>query len=63
MPNKQQIKDYPDVLDMSQMCSLIGVGLTTGYKLIRSETIPSKKIGRAYKILKKNVVQYLDVCK
>jgi len=63
MSSKQQIKDYPDVLDINQMCSLIGVGLTTGYKLIRSERIPSKKIGRVYKILKKNVVQYLEICK
>jgi len=63
MPSKHQLKDYPDVLDIDEMCSLIGIGLTTGYKLIRSDKIPSKKIGRAYKILKINVVQYLEDCK
>jgi len=61
MLGKQKIKDYPDVLDINQMCELIGVGLTTGYKLIRLNEIPSKKIGRSYRILKRNVVEYLEV--
>lgn len=60
MLSKNQFRDYPDVLDIAQMCNLIGVGLTTGYKLIRSDVIPSRKIGRSYRILKKNVIQYLD---
>ncbi len=61
MPTRNQFREYPDVLDVHQMCKLIGIGLTTGYKLIRSEAIPSKKIGRSYRVLKTNVAQYLDV--
>jgi excisionase family DNA binding protein len=61
MPARNQFREYPDVLDINQMCKLIGIGLTTGYKLIRSEAIPSKKIGRSYRILKTSVAQYMGV--
>jgi excisionase family DNA binding protein len=60
MLSKKRFRDYPDVLDVHQMCKLIGIGLTTGYGIIRSETIPAIKVGRSYRILKTNVIRYLD---
>jgi len=57
---KSMLKSYPDVLNVEQMCEALG-GLSkkTGYKLLNENKIPSIKIGRAHKILKVSVIQYL----
>ena len=54
--------DYPDVVDVMQMCRMLGgISTRTGYKLLNSGQIQSYKIGRAFKIPKINVMLYLGV--
>ena len=44
------LKDYPDVMDIGQMCEALGVSTKTGYKLLKDGKIEYLKIGRAYRI-------------
>ena len=47
------LKDYPDVMDIGEMCKVLGISKKTGYKLL--------KIGRAYRIPKAHILGYLKV--
>ena len=52
--------NYPDVVNFAQMKEMLGnIGSTLAYKLLRENTIKSIKVGRAYKIPKKNIIEYL----
>lgn len=42
------LKGYPDVLDIKQMCEILGISLKTGYGLIQENKIECLKVGRAY---------------
>ena len=33
------LKDYPDVMDIGQMCEALGVSTKTGYKLLKDGKI------------------------
>lgn len=50
---------YPDIVNVSQLSKMLGIGTTLAYNLVRKGTISSLKVGRAYKIPKKNIIQYL----
>ena len=50
---------YPDLLNITQLKEMLGIGITLAYRLVREKTIPSLKVGREYKIPKRNVIAYL----
>lgn len=50
---------YPDVVNIAQLKNMLGIGLTLAYRLVKQNTIKSIKIGREYKIPKRNVISYL----
>lgn len=50
---------YPDLLNITQLKEMLGIGITLAYRLVRSNTIKGLKVGRQYKIPKKNVISYL----
>jgi len=54
-------KEYPDVLDVKQVSTLLGVSTKTVYRLLRSGTLDSLKIGREFRIPKVNVMKYVKV--
>ena len=58
---KVMLKDYPDVLNIEQMCEALSVSTKTGYKLLKSGTIQSLKVGRSYRIPKAHLLAYLSV--
>lgn len=63
-PTKRDIfRKYPDVVDVDQLCEMLGgthpVCTKTAYKLLREGQIPSLRVGRAYRIPKLSVIQYL----
>lgn len=52
--------DYPDVVNIKQMCSMLGgIGLKTGYALLQSGEIKYIKIGKSFKIPKVSIIEYL----
>lgn len=55
------LKQYPDVLDMRQTCEILGISLKTGYTLIQENKIECLKVGRAYKIPKPFLLNYLRI--
>jgi excisionase family DNA binding protein len=54
-------REYPDVLSVGQMSKLLSVSTRTAYGLLQRGEIDALKIGRAYKIPKANLLQYLGI--
>ena len=42
---KLMLKEYPDVMDIAQMCQILDVSTKTGYRLIRECKICCIKVG------------------
>lgn len=52
--------DYPDVVNVEQMCSMLGgIGKKTAYDLLRNGDIRHIKLGKSFKIPKVCVIEYL----
>ena len=56
---RQMLAAYPDVMDVEQMSKALGISVKTGYKLLKGGDVMGLKIGRAYKIPKVRVIEYL----
>jgi excisionase family DNA binding protein len=52
---------YADVVNVDEMCKMLKIGKNTAYILLSTNTIRSKKIGKVYKIPKKNIERFLEV--
>ena len=52
-------KDYPDCVNIVQLQKMLGIKRTKTYELIKSGEIKSKKIGKDYRISKRNVIAFL----
>ena len=50
---------YPDIVNIIQLKEMLGIGVNLAYRLVRNQTIPSLKVGREYKIPKRNIIYYL----
>ena len=50
---------YPDLVDITQLKEMLGIGITLAYRLVRNNTIQALKVGRQYKIPKQNIISYL----
>ena len=57
--NKEFYEQYPDIISTVQLCKMLNISETTALKLIKSGKIKAKKVGRAHKILKFSVLEYL----
>lgn len=55
------LKEYPDVMDIEQMCEALSISTKTGYKLLKDGKIEYLKIGRAYRIPKAHILHYLKI--
>jgi len=58
---KSVLQDYPDILDVNQVSTILGVSSKTVYRLLNEGSLESLKIGRAFKIPKLYVLQYIKV--
>ena len=52
-------KEYPDVLSFEDMCNVLSISSRTGYKLLSKNKIQAMKVGRAFKIPKIFVIDFL----
>ena len=53
------LKNYNDVLEVQDLCEILGIGKNTAYKLLQNNIIPNRRIGRKYIIPKCGVIKYL----
>ena len=53
-------KDYPDVVSIDELTTMLHIGRNTAYKLINNKEIRSIRIGRQHKIPKCYVIEYLQ---
>ena len=51
---------YTDILSVKQLCEILCIGKNTAYRLLKSGEIRSIKIGKIYKIPKKDVRRYIE---
>ena len=54
-------KEYPDVMDVKQVSTLLGVSTKTVYRLLREGAFDSLKVGREFRVPKVNVMKYVKV--
>ena len=53
------LNKYPDVLNVKQLCEVLGIGKNTAYKILKNREIKALRIGTVYKIPKREVIKYL----
>ena len=56
---KSMLKSFPDVLSVVQLKEILNISDKTVYKILKTNQIENIKVGRAYKIPKISVIQYL----
>ncbi|MBR3556740.1 MAG: helix-turn-helix domain-containing protein [Oscillospiraceae bacterium] len=52
-------REFPDVMDLKEVCKILGVSTKTGYKLIASGQLHALKVGRSYRVPKVYLFTYL----
>ena len=61
--NKKEIahtlKDYPTALTVDEAAEILRVSTKTIYKLIDENALPAVKVGRAFRIAKADIINYL----
>jgi excisionase family DNA binding protein len=58
---RNRIRDYPDILDVSQMAQLLLVSKKTAYKILGEDKIAFIRVGHQYRIPKANIIRYLRI--
>ena len=57
---QEMFANYPDVVDVSGLQSMLGnIGKQKVYELVREGTIKAIKVGKLYRIPKINVIAFL----
>ena len=51
--------NYDDILNVTDVAKALKIGNTQAYKLVRSGKLPAFKEGRAWKISKQSLTQYV----
>lgn len=54
-------ENYSDIVSVMELCKMLRIGKNAAYDLIKTEQIKSVRVGKAIKIPKKFVVEF--VCK
>jgi excisionase family DNA binding protein len=58
---KNVLHNYPDVLNVNQVSEILRVSSKTVYRILNEGTLSSLKVGRAFKIPKISMLQYIKV--
>lgn len=59
--SRQMLRRCPDVMDINEMCHILGISTKTGYRLLKNGDITALKIGRTYRIPKVHLLAYLKI--
>lgn len=61
MTKHDMFKDYPDIVNIQQLRSMLGgIGMKAAYALLHNGDIGYLRIGKAFRIPKKSVIEYLN---
>lgn len=52
-------ENFPDIVMVSDLQEMMGIGRTTAYKLIASGKIKSVRVGNAIRIPKRFIIDYI----
>ena len=52
-------EEYEDLVGIEELCSMLSIGKTMAYEMLRSKQIKAFRIGRSWKIPKKSVEEYI----
>ena len=55
------LREFPDIMNINEMCKALSVSTKTGYKLLQEGKINAIKVGRTYRIPKVHVLAYLKI--
>ncbi len=56
--------EYDDLIDIESLMDMLCIGRNKAYELVNSKEIAACKLGKSWKIPKKNVIDFLDrACK
>ena len=58
--NNTLFVDYPDVITVDDLQSMLHIGRNTAYKMLQDEMIKTVKIGKKYIIPKASVVNFVS---
>lgn len=53
------LKEYPDVLTVEQVAQVLNIGINAAYRLVNSQEIGYRRIGKSIRVPKVCVVDYL----
>lgn len=60
MKNQTMFENYPDVVEVDDLCKMLGgISRKLAYRLLAGQKIKNVRIGRAYKIPKACIIEYL----
>lgn len=54
------LEEYDDILSVECLNQILGIGKNTTLKLLKNGEIPAKKVGHQWRILKKDLILYLN---
>ena len=57
---KRMFTNYPDVVSINELMTMLNIGKKTTYFLLQSGGIKSIKVGRQYRIPKRFIIEYLQ---
>ena len=55
-----ELADYPDLLTVQDVCSILRIGRRSVYQYINDHTLQSKKIAGKYRIPKVSVTRFIQ---
>ena len=53
------LEAYPDVMTVAELAEFLRVDKATVYKMLQEGVIPSRRLGTAYRISKKAVIEFM----
>ena len=54
------LNDLPIVLTVEQLMPILSIGRAAAYDLVRSQKLPSVRIGHQYRIYKEALIEFLS---
>ena len=58
--NNQLFEEYPELVSVSDLMNMLGIGRVLAYRLITDKKVKAVKIGREYKIVKNSVISLIQ---